>query len=137
MYDLKKLFAVLGLPLGLVAVIAAILLWAGVDVEKAAWIAGGLAGLQLLGAFLVDALKYAGVVSAGDSGKWSAGYNLITLVGVVVWLKFFPSFDLHGFDGKVLELAQLLFVIFAYITQIVGTKRIHVAAAGAGVTYQF
>ena len=65
-----------------------------------------LVGIQLLGFVLIDALKYAGVVNPGDSGKWSAAYNLIVLIGVVAWLGFAPSFDLAGLDAQIYELAK-------------------------------
>lgn len=134
---LEEIFKTLGLPLGLVGVIVGLLAWAGLTVEQLAKVAAGLIGFQLLGSFLIDALKYTGVIRAGDSGKWSAAYNLLTLIGVAVWLGYFPSFDLQGFDNQVYELAKLLGLIFSYITQLIGTKGIHVNASRIGVAYSF
>jgi len=137
MFDLKVLFNTLKLPLGMVAVIVALLAWAGAPFEQIAEIAGKLVGLQLFGAFCIDALKYAGIVDAGASGKWSAVYNLLTLAGVAVQVRFFPGFDLFAFDGKLIDLVYVLGIVFTYVTQIIGTKAVHVAAAELGYGYKF
>jgi hypothetical protein len=134
---LEDTFKTLGLPLALVAVIVALLAWAGLTLEQLYVIAAALVGLQLLISFLIDVLKYAGVVNDGTSGKWSATFNLITLVGVAIWLKFFPAFDLYAVDKQLLELAKALIVVFAYITQIVGTKAVHTIAASYKVAPTF
>lgn len=133
MFDLKQIFKTLGLPLGLVAVVVALLAWAGLTVEELAAVAAALIGLQLMQSFVIDVLKYAGVVDDGTAGKWSAAFNLLTLVAVGVWMKFFPAFDIYTFDNKIMELAKLLIYVFAYVTQIVGTKRVHVAFGGFGL----
>jgi hypothetical protein len=128
MYDLKSIFKTLGLPLGLVGVIVALLAWIGLTLDQLVAVAVSLIGLQLLLSFLIDVLKYVGVVDAGTAGKWSAAFNLLTLIGVAVWLKFFPLFDIHAADNQLLEVGKLLIYVFAYITQIVGTKRVHAVA---------
>lgn len=134
---LENIFAILGLPLALIAVIVALLNWAGLDIEQIYAVAGSLVGFQLLGFVLIDALKYAGVVNAGDAGKWSAVYNLITLAGVALQFGFFPAFDLAGFDAQVFELAKVLGIVIAYVSQITGTKGWHLFASRLGVTYSF
>lgn len=134
---LKDIFSILGLPLALIGVIIALLNWAGLDIEQIYAVAGSLIGFQLLGFVLIDALKYAGVVNAGDAGKWSAAYNLLTLVGVAVWFGFFPAFDLAGFDAQVFELAKVLGILLAYVSQITGTKGWHLFASQLGLTYTF
>lgn len=131
MFDLKKNIKTLGLPLALVAVIVALLAWAGFTLDQLYVVAASLVGLQLFLAFLIDVLKYAGVVNAGTAGKWSAVFNLITLVGVAVYLKFFPTFDIGAADNQLLELAKLFGLVFAYMTQIVGTKAVHQVTASA------
>ncbi|MBN8654808.1 MAG: hypothetical protein J0M11_03660 [Anaerolineae bacterium] len=134
---LETIFKTLGLPLALIAVIVALLNWAGLDIERIYAVAVSLVGFQLLGFVLIDALKYAGVVTAGDSGKWSAVYNLITLVGVAVYLGFAPSFDISGLDAQVYELAKVLGILLAYVSGLTGTKGWHLLASRAGVTYSF
>lgn len=125
MYDPKKLFITLGLPLGLLGVIVALLAWVGLTTDQLVNVAVTLVGLQLMCSFLIDVLKWAGVITDGTSGKWSAAFNLLTLIGVAVWLKFFPTFDIYAADKQLLELAKLLTYVFAYITQIIGTKAVH------------
>ena len=133
MYDLKKIFQTLGLPLGLVAVIVALLAWIGLTLDQLAAVAVTLVGLQLMQAFLIDLLKYVGVVDDGTAGKWSAAMNLLTLIAVAVYLKFFPTFDVQAADGQLYEFAKLCIYVFAYVTQIVGTKNVHAAANGFGL----
>jgi hypothetical protein len=130
-------FKTLGIPLALVAVIVALLAWAGLTLEQLYVVAASLVGLQLFLSFLIDVLKYAGVVNAGTAGKWSAVFNLVTLIGVAVYLKFFPTFDIVAVDNQLLELAKVLGLIFAYITQIIGTKAVHQVAANYNVTPTF
>ena len=134
---LEDTFKTLGLPLALVAVIMALLAWAGLTLEKLYVVAAALVGLQLFISFLIDVLKYVGVVNAGTSGKWSAVFNLVTLVGVAIWLKFFPTFDIYAADSQLFELAKVLGLVFAYVTQIIGTKAVHQVAASHNVTPTF
>ena len=133
MYDLKKIFQTLGLPLALVAVIVALLAWIGLTLDQLAAVAVTLVGLQLMQSFVIDLLKYVGVVDEGTAGKWSAAFNLLTLIGVGVYMKFFPAFDIEAVDGQLLELAKLCIYVFAYVTQIIGTKRFHTVTNGYGI----
>lgn len=135
--NLETIFKTLGIPLALVAVIAALLSWAGLSIDQVQAVAVSLVGIQLLGFVLIDALKYAGVVNPGDSGKWSAAYNLVVLIGVVAWLGFAPSFDLAGLDAQIYELAKTLGIVLAYISGITGTKGFHLLAASKRLTYSF
>lgn len=134
---LEDTFKTLGLPLVLVAVIVALLAWVGLTLEQLYVVAAALVGLQLLISFLIDALKYAGVVNDGTSGKWSAVINLLMLIGVAIWLKFFPTFDIYALDEQLYDLAKVLILVFAYITQIIGTKKVHQVAVGNGVGVTF
>lgn len=133
MYDLKKIFETLGLPLGLVAVIVALLAWIGLTPDELVAVAVTLVGLQLLLSFVIDVGKYIGLVDDGTAGKWSAVFNLLTLIAVAVWLKFFPTIDIYAIDNQLNELAKLCIYVFAYITQIIGTKRVHQTAVKLGV----
>ena len=133
MYDLKDIFKTLGLPLALVAVIVALLAWVGLTVEQLAVVAVALVGLQLMQSFVIDVLKWSGLVADDTAGKWSAAFNLLTLVVVGVWMKFFPGVDIYAIDNQLFELAKLLIYVFAYVTQIIGTKNAHVAFNGYGL----
>ena len=135
--ELKDIFKTLGIPLALVAVIVALLAWIGLTLEQLYVVVATLVGLQLCTSFLIDVLKYTGVVNAGTAGKWSAVFNLATLIGVAIWLKFFPSFDIYAADNQLLELAKVLGVIFTYVTQMIGTKAVHQVAASKGITPTF
>ena len=137
MFDLKENLKTLGLPLGLVAVIVALLAWAGLTVEQLTAVAVSLVGFQLCFAFLVDVLKYVGVVSVGSSGKWSAAFNLLLLIGVAVWMKLYPQFDVYALDAQLLQLAKLAGLIFIYVTQMIGTKAVHQVAASYNATPTF
>ena len=75
---LEDIFKTLGLPLALVAVIVAFLAWVGLALEQLYVVVASLVGLQVFLSFLIDVLKYAGVVNAGTSGKWSAVFNIGT-----------------------------------------------------------
>ena len=134
---LEDVFKTLSIPLALVAVIVALLAWVGLTLDQLYVVAAALVGLQLLCSFLIDVLKYAGVVDAGTSGKWSAVFNLVTLIGVAIWLKFFPTFDIYALDKQLLDLAKTLIVVFAYITQMLGTKAVHKVAVSKGVGVTF
>jgi len=125
---LEEVFKALGIPLALVAVVAALLAWAGMTLDQLYVVVGSMVGLQLLGAFLVDVLKYVGVVDPETSGKWSAGFQLISLVGVAIYLKLFPTFDVHAVDSHLLEFVKVASLVFAYVTQIIGAKAVHSVA---------
>lgn len=122
---LEDAFKTLGIPLALVAVVVALLAWAGLTLDQLYVVVGSLIGLQLLGSFVVDVLKYVGVVEPTTSGKWSAALQLISLVGVVVWLKLFPTFDIHAADTQLFKLVKIASLVFAYIAQIIGAKAVH------------
>jgi hypothetical protein len=125
---LEAIFKTLALPLGLVGVVVALLAWAGLTLEQLYIVAASLIGLQYALSFLIDVLKYAGVNTAGFSGYLSAVFNLATLIGVAIWLKFYPTFDIYAADAQLYEAVKLLALIFAYITQMVGTKAVHLFA---------
>lgn len=134
---LEEIFKTLGLPLALVAVIVALLAWAGLTLDQLYVVVGSLVGLQLLGAFLVDVLKYVGVVDPTTSGKWSAAFQLVALIGVALWLKLWPSFDIYGADAQLLEFVKVASLVFAYVTQVTGAKAVHVFLLGRVKGFRF
>ena len=135
--ELKDIFKTLGIPLALVAVIVSLLAWFGLTLEQLYVVAASLVGLQLFQSFLIDVLKWAGVVDDGTAGKWSAVFYLVTLGGLGIYLGFFPTFDIHAVDNQLLELAKVLGVIFAYVTQMIGTKAVHKVAISKGLVPTF
>lgn len=125
--DLPETLKQLGLPVGLVALFAAILGLIGLSLDNILQICGGLVGMFSLVALLINILKWAGAVNDGTAGKWSAAINLVVLAGVVALVKFVPGFDLAGLDAQIGAFAAVASVVFAYIVQIVGSRQVHKA----------
>jgi hypothetical protein len=123
--NIESIVRNLGLPLGIVALIIAVLGLLGLSAEQVAGVAGTLVGAQLCIALLINIGKWSGVVSAGTSGKWSALFNLTLFVLIVVQMKFYPAFNVAGLDAQLYEFAKVAGVIFLYATQIIGTKSLH------------
>ena len=133
--DLPETLKQLGLPVGLVALFAAILGLIGLSLENILQICGGLVGAFSLVALLINILKWAGAVNDGTAGKWSAAINLVVLAAVVVITRFFPGIDLPAIDAQIGAFAAVAAVVFAYIVQIVGSKQVHKAVTrGLNVT---
>ncbi len=125
--DLKELLKQLSLPIGLVALFAAILGLFGVELDTVLLIVEGLVGTFALIALLINILKWTGVINDGSAGKWSAGANLAVVVTVAVVFKLYPKFDFGSVDAKIAAFAQVAGIVFAYIIQIVGSRGIHMA----------
>lgn len=123
--DLPQTLRELGLPIGLVALFAAILGMFGVDLDMILLIVEGLAGTFALVALLINIMKWAGVINDGTAGKWSAAANLVVLVAVTVAFKLYPQFDLGSIDAQIAEFVRVAGIVFAYIIQIVGSKGVH------------
>lgn len=132
--DLKKLFAELGLPLGLIAVFGAVLTMFGVSLDRVVEIAGGLVGIWLCVGLLIDVLKYTGVIVDDSAGRWSAAINLVVLAGIAFVLATDPEFDFTNIDAQFVTLAQFVALVFGYIVNVVGAKGAHgVLAKGLGI----
>ncbi len=125
--DLKELLKQLSLPVGLVALFAAILGLFGVELDTVLLIVDGLVGTFALIALLINVLKWAGVINDGSAGKWSAGANLAVVVTVAVVFRLYPSFDFGSIDAQIGEFARVVAIVFAYIIQIVGSRAVHLA----------
>jgi hypothetical protein len=123
--NLESIVKSLGLPLGVVALIVAVLGLFGLSAEQITGVAVVLVGAQLCIALLINVLKWSGVVNDGTAGKWSAVFNAIIFVGVAVHLKFFPTFDVIGLDAQLFEFAKTAGVVFLYVTQVIGAKGYH------------
>jgi hypothetical protein len=122
---LEELLKALGLPVGLALVIASMATYLGLPLEQAFQVFGILVGLPFVIGLIVDVLKLAGVVTPGTSGIWSAGLNLLAILGLAVLLKYIPDFDVHTWDAQLLELAKALVLIITWIAQLFGTKVAH------------
>lgn len=95
------------------------------DVTQILAVIAGLVGLPALWSLLIDILKWAGIVTDGNAGKWSAALNLITLIGVTVVVQFFPDLNIGNVDNKLVEIAKFATLIFGYFIQILDTKAVH------------
>jgi hypothetical protein len=122
---LEELLKALGLPVGLAVVIASLAAFLGLDLDKAFQVFAILAGLPFVIGLIVDLLKLAGVVTPGTSGMWSAGLNLVAILGLAVLFKYVPDFDVNIWDAKLLELAKAVVLIVTWIVQLFSTKQVH------------
>lgn len=133
--NLENILKSLAWPLGLIAVFSAVLALFGVSMDLVLAIAATMVGAQALISLLVDVLKWSGVVDDGTAGKWSAAFNLLGLVGIAVGLYLNPNFDFKALDAQFQTLAQFAVLVFAYVVQIAGSKRVHqLTVKGLGVT---
>jgi len=123
--NLEETFKTLGIPVGLILVVGAVLTYLGTPLDLVLSIALGLVGCQFALSLLIDVLKWGGALPDKIAGVISAVANLVVLVGIVVALKFFPSFDINALDKQIYELAKVLGIVFVYITNITGTKGWH------------
>lgn len=123
--DIETVFKALALPIGLIALFSALLGLFGISLDTIILIAESLVGTFALISLLINVLKWAGAISDGDAGKWSAAGNLLVVVTVSVIFKLYPQFDFEGIDLKIVEFVRVAGVVLAYIIQIVGSKAVH------------
>lgn len=122
---LEPTLKTLGWNLGLIAVFSTVLALFGVDLDLVLIIAESMAGLQALNALGINVLKWAGVVSDGTAGYWSAVLNLFGLGFIATTLGVNPAFDFAKLDAQFVDIAKFLSLIFGYVVQIAGTKFFH------------
>lgn len=89
-----------------------------------------LAGVGALIAFVVNALKVAGVVKDGTATSWATGLNLVGLVVLFVLKVFVPAADVGQLDGLAATIAEIGVLVLGLITQLLGSKLAHAAARG-------
>lgn len=131
---LEELLKAIGLPVGLAAIIVAVAVYFTVPLEQAFQLFGVLVGVPFVIALIVNLLKGVGVVDDGTAAKWSAGLNLLAVIGLAIALKLYPAFDFVSLDAWLLELAKAIAVIVTFILQLFGTKSAHLAyVRGLGI----
>ena len=123
--SLEDILKSVGLPVALAAVIASVAALLGLPLDRALELFGVLFGLQYVIALIVDLLKGVGVVKPGTSGQWSAGLNLVAIIGLSVLLKFYPDVTVQTWDAQLLELAKAVVLIVTWLMQLFGTKGAH------------
>lgn len=84
-----------------------------------------LVGWPALVALVVDVLKYFGVVTDTNAGKWSLGFNLFGFVGVAVLLGFFPQVDIPGWDAVLLNYVTIAGYVITLLLQMGSAKMFH------------
>ena len=132
--NLEQIFINLVLPLGLIAVFATVLSLFGVSLDMVQTIAASMIGAELLISLTVNVLKWAGVVTDGTAGKWSAALSLGFISFIAVTLIFNPLFDFTKLDADLVVVAKFLTLVFSYVVQIANTKFLHkFTAYGLGV----
>jgi hypothetical protein len=122
---LEELLKALGLPIGLAAVIVSLAMLLGLPLDQAFQLFAVLVGLPFFFGLIVDLLKQVGVVKDGTAGYWSAGFNLLGVIGVAVLLKYVPDIDIKTWDMQLLQILQGVVLLITWITQLFGTKRAH------------
>lgn len=122
---LEELLKVLGLPVGLALVIVAVANYFGLPLDQAIQLFGILVGLPFAIGLIVDLLKLVGVVTPGSAGIWSAAFNLLSIIGLAVLLKYVPESNVTTWDAQLLELAKAVVLIITWVAQLFGTKQVH------------
>jgi hypothetical protein len=95
------------------------------NLELALTLLAGLVGLPALWSVIIDLLKFAGVVTEGNAGKWSAAFSILSIIGVLVAVNFFPQLNIGGIDKLLFEIAQFAGIILALLAQIFVAKGTH------------
>jgi hypothetical protein len=133
-FDLGELLKAVGLPVGLVAVFAAVLMFFGIQLDQVLEIAGAMVGAQLLIALVINVLKTTGAVDDGTAGKWSAALNIALIVGVAATLGFKPDFDFGSLDAALKTFAEFAGLLIGLLLNVLGTQSMHVAMTdGLGI----
>lgn len=132
--DLAELFKTLGLPVGLVIVLAAILTMFGLDLNQVIAVSSSMVGLWALLSLSVNILKVTGVVDPGTSGKWSAAFNLVAIGAIAYILGSNPAFDFAALDASLQIIAQFGALVLTYLINVMGAKALQaVQVKGLGI----
>jgi|GEM_PF-1561329 len=74
-----------------------------------------MGGFAALVAILINVLKALKVVKDGTAGTWSAGLNLLGLVGMYIYQVVTPGADITLIDQHLGAIAQIMSGIFSYV----------------------
>lgn len=85
-----------------------------------------LSGTAALITAFINILKTMTIIKDGQAHIVSAFLNLIALVTLIYLNLFSPSTDINDLDRQAAQLANVLLVVFAYITQLGISKLTHV-----------
>lgn len=94
---------------------------------------GGLSGFAALVSFLVNTLKYFGIVKDGEASRWSAGFNLLGLAGLLFINVYKPGMNVTAIDSKLSGFVQFGVIVFSYVTMLIASKGTHFAIKGVPV----
>ena len=86
---------------------------------------GANATIAVIVPLIVDILKRFGVVKDGDAGKWSAGLNLLGLVGFSAYFLLSKSVDFGAMDATLKVILQIVQVVLAYAMQLFISPAVH------------
>jgi hypothetical protein len=94
---------------------------------------GALAGVSALVSMLVQIFKLAGLIKDGNTGKWTAAFNLAAFVVLVYFGVFQPSVALEVLDGYAAYLAQIALFVLGFVVQMTTAKPVYAAFKNARV----
>ena len=92
-----------------------------------------LGGFAALIAVVINVLKSFGVVKDGQAGTWATGFNLVGLIALFVTGIVAPDFQVTGLDANMAQIAEILTLVFAFITQNWISKGTHEVFASGSV----
>ncbi len=92
-----------------------------------------LVGVAALIALLINVLKWFGVVTDGTAQTWSAGLNLLFLIGLFAVNLFAPEVDIAGLDARLAQLVEFAAVVWGYLLQLFGSKLAHELMKGVPI----
>lgn len=102
----------------------------GLNWGEVSIIVAALVGFAAFVSFIVNVLKFFGVVKDGTSDKWIAGFNLVGVLALFITLKFIPDFDVMPIDNVLGEIAVVGSAILSYVTMLLGSKLTYFASKG-------
>ena len=78
-----------------------------------------LAGFAAFASMLIGALKLFGVISDGNSAKWSLGINFVGIMALYVYKLFVPATPLVGsIDSDLAEAATVGLFVVSFVGQL-------------------
>jgi hypothetical protein len=94
---------------------------------------GGLGGAGFLIAVLINIGKSVGWIKDGDAASYSTGASLLLTVIVFVTGIVKPDFDFVAADATVMQIAQILSMVFTALWPMIASKISHGLLRGSAV----